>query len=123
MREEIRVELATATMQSLEEHMTELSLRQAEVFERLKEELAKVTRETTDTTVKNMVQEALRKRRKRDTDKLPAKVRSITEASSRRQATSNLDSIIWPLLNSGMTVRAIAAQAVTSTATVGSLKC
>jgi DNA-binding NarL/FixJ family response regulator len=33
--------------------------------------------------------------------------------------TQEIDEIVWPLLNTGMTVRAIAQQAGTSTATVG----
>jgi transposase len=51
-------------------------------------------------------------------------VRSITEAASRKQQTGGkgereIDKRIWPLLNSGMTVRAIAERVNTSTATVG----
>jgi len=50
-------------------------------------------------------------------------VRSITEAASRKRAaaggTQEVDKVIWPLLNTGMTVRAIATRANTSTATVG----
>ncbi len=52
-----------------------------------------------------------------------SKVRSITEAASRKRAAvggkQEIDKIIWPLLNTGMTVRAIATKANTSTATVG----
>jgi hypothetical protein len=51
------------------------------------------------------------------------KVRSTTEAASRKRAaaggTQEIDKVIWPLLNTGMTVRAIATRANTSTATVG----
>ncbi|HET8843008.1 MAG TPA: hypothetical protein VFN35_16210, partial [Ktedonobacteraceae bacterium] len=47
-------------------------------------------------------------------------VRPITEAPSRqRGSTQKIDKVIWPLLNTGMTVRAIALKANTSTATVG----
>lgn len=52
----------------------------------------------------------------------PSNVRSITEAASRKagyKGEREIDKIIWPLLNRGMTVRAIAEQANTSTATVG----
>src|SRR5258708_9732770 len=87
-------------------------------------------------TISETTETALRKRRSvsqaiRETKRVPhltavsPKVRSISEAAaSRRQAANvtaerEIDKVIWPLLDTGLSVRAIAAQANTSTATIG----
>jgi predicted transcriptional regulator len=47
----------------------------------------------------------------------PTKVRSITEAASRRRAVSDsqsTDKVVWPLLDAGQSVRAIASQTTIS---------
>ncbi len=52
----------------------------------------------------------------------PTKVRSITEAASRKLASGGereIDKIIWPLLDAGKSVRAIALQTTTSPGRVG----
>lgn len=73
-------------------------------------------------TVASTVETAMRKRVTVPTVS-SSKVRSITEAASRKRAATGgmpeIDKVIWPLLNTSMTVRAIAAKAETSTATVG----
>lgn len=52
----------------------------------------------------------------------PAKVRSITEAPSRKRKSGSeyeIDKIIWPLLDAGRSVRAIATQTTLSAGRVG----
>lgn len=81
-------------------------------------------------TVTAVVEAAVRERMSVPTERREAgrptgtvtspKVRSIAEA--RRQSGSGvreIDQVIWPLLEQGLSVRAIAARANTSTATVG----
>lgn len=77
-------------------------------------------------TVTTMVELEVRKQASRDAKRelrpsVPSpKVRSITEAPSRqRGGKREIDRVIWPLLNTGMSVRQIAREANTSTATVG----
>lgn len=118
MRREIVSQLNGSLSQYLNERLTELDGKQATAMAHLRDEQAALITET----VANAVETAVRKRAT-----VPAasssKVRSITEAASCKRAaaggTQEIDKVIWPLLNRSMSVRAIAAQANTSTATVG----
>ncbi|HEU5378660.1 MAG TPA: hypothetical protein VFV38_24835, partial [Ktedonobacteraceae bacterium] len=121
LRQEIVSQLDATLSQRLDERLTALDAKQAGAMAHLKEEQATMITET----VTSMVETALRKRA--NVSPIPVsspKVRSITDAASRKRATGNggereIDKVVWPLLNTGMSVRAIAAQAKTSTATVG----
>lgn len=120
LRQEIVSQLTANLSQALDERLTALDMKQTGAFVNLRDEQATLITET----VTNAIDTTLRKRavseRPRETKAIPSKVRSITEAPSRqRNGTQEIDKIIWPLLNTGMTIRAIALRANTSTATVG----
>ncbi len=132
MRQEVGSQLEANLSQRLDERLTMLDMKQADAMAHLKIEQAIMVSET----VTSMVETALQKRRSvprttRETNHAPpvpvasSKVRSISEAASRQRpvggsaAQQEIDKVIWPLLNSGLSVRAIAVQANTSTATVG----
>jgi F0F1-type ATP synthase assembly protein I len=128
LRQEIVSQLQATLSQSLDERLTKLDVKQAEAMARFKEEQTTVIRETNETIMATL-ETALRKRAvvsraDHETRKFPmtgisSKVRSISEAPSAKTAERDIDKVIWPLLNSGLTVRTIAKQANTSTATVG----
>jgi hypothetical protein len=94
--------------------------------QRMEEQVVPETTPTvTSETVMAMIEDALSKR-KRLTSTAQTKrmqnVPSLAEVIATRHPMSagkEIDQIIWPLLHTGMTVRAIATQAHTSTATVG----
>jgi hypothetical protein len=120
LRQEIVSQLNSSLSQYLSERLTELDMKQAAAMAHLRDEQATLIHET----VASAVETAIRKRAAVSTAPAPpSKVRSITEAASRKRAAAGgkqeIDKVIWPLLNTGMSVRAIAAQANTSTATVG----
>jgi hypothetical protein len=109
---------------SLSQRLTEVSARQDEALRQLRDEQTKALHETMD-TLTDLIEAALQKytvkretRQSRPTER-SSKVRSITDTPSRQRGTQEIDKVVWPLLNTGMTVRAIAAKANTSTATVG----
>lgn len=116
LRQEIVSQLDASLPQRLEERLTMLDMKQAGLITE---------------TVTSMVEKALQKRTiisaaSRETKSVPhppaasQKVRSIAEAAARKQTSEReIDKVIWPLLNTGISVRAIAAKANTSTATVG----
>ncbi|HZR39748.1 MAG TPA: hypothetical protein VFB12_06520 [Ktedonobacteraceae bacterium] len=120
MKQEIVSQLNASLSQYLNERLTELDMKQAGAFVHLRDEQAALIHETVTGAVETAVQ-------KRASVSPPAisspKVRSITEAASRKRTAAGgiqeIDKVIWPLLNTGKSVRAIAAQADTSTATVG----
>lgn len=103
----------------LNERLAELETKQARAMAHLKEDQAHLVRET----VTRVVEKAFQEHAVASPAPTSPKIRSITEAASRKRATSGgsqeIDKVIWPLLNSGLSVRAIASQANTSTATVG----
>lgn len=116
--------LEATLSQYLNERLTMLDMKQAGAMAHLRDEQAAIIRET----VTGMVETALQKYRRETRDALasteaPSKVRSITEAASRRRAasggTQEADRIIWPLLDSGLSVRVIAARTGISAGTVG----
>jgi hypothetical protein len=116
----LRQEIVSQLDATLDERLTALDMKQAGAMAHLKEEQATMIAET----VTGAVETALKKRASVSAPAVSSpKVRSITEAASRRRpaagGTQEIDKVIWPLLNIGMSVRAIAAQANTSTATVG----
>lgn len=91
-----------------------------------------VVTETTPTvtpeTVMAMIEAALQKRKRLSSamqTKHTQNVTSLAEAAATRRQSSQvpagkeIDQVIWPLLHTGMTIRAIATQAHISTATVG----
>lgn len=118
IRQEIVSQLYESLSQYLNERLAGLDMKQAVAMAHLKEEQETLIAETVTGTVETAM-------RKRATvpPALSPKVRSITEAASRKRAAAGgaqeIDKVVWPLLNSGMTVRAIAAKAETSAATVG----
>ena len=125
MQQKIVSHLEASLSQNLDERLTALDANQAEAFVRFKAEQTTALSETNEAIMANL-ETAVRRylRETRVSTPAPSNVRSITEATSRKQHTGNkgereIDKIIWPLLNSGMTVRAIADKADTSTATVG----
>ncbi len=120
MRDEMVNQLTTILSQRLNERLTELDTKQAGAMVRFKDEQMQAISEATETMMASF-ETAMRKHAM-----VPApspKVRSISEAPSRKRAAAGgrqeIDKVIWPLLNIGMSVRAIAAQANTSSATVG----
>jgi DNA-binding NarL/FixJ family response regulator len=71
-----------------------------------------------------MVETALKKRAAVPPPVSSPKVRSITEAASRKRAAAGtgkqeVDKVIWPLLDTGLSVRTIATQTTISAGTVG----
>lgn len=118
LRQEIVSQLEASLSLRLEERPTELDMKQTAGMAHLKEEQAALS----IGTVTEAVETALCKRTAVPAISSP-KVRSITEAASRKRATAGgereIDKVVWPLLNTGLSVRAIAAEANTSTATVG----
>lgn len=107
MKQEIVSHLEANLSQEIDERLTALDAKQAEVIARFKAEQTPAISET------------------REAIDIPpsSNVRSIIEAASRKQQMDGkgereIDKRIWPLLNSGMTVRAIAERANTSAATV-----
>lgn len=119
MRQEIVSQLTATLSQRIDTCFAALELKQAETVARLREEQTTMITET----VTNMVETALRERSFIPQAISSPKVRSIAEAASRKRAEvggmQEIDKVIWPLLATGMSVRQIAAQANTSTATVG----
>ena len=121
MQQAIVSQLEGTLSQSLDERLSGLDTKQAEAFARLKAEQVTSISETNEmimATLETALQKYVRKTR----HIAPSNVPSITEAISRKPGNKGehaIDKIIWPLLNSGMTVRAIAKRANTSTATVG----
>ena len=125
MQQKIVSHLEASLSQNLDERLTALDANQAEAFVRFKAEQTTALSETNEAIMANL-ETAVRRylRETRVSTPAPSNVRSITEVTSRKQHTGSkgereIDKIIWPLLNSGMTVRAIADKAETSTATVG----
>lgn len=118
LRQDIVSQLEANLSQYLNERLTELDMKQAGAMAHLKEEQVTMITET----VTSAVETAVRKRAIVPPVSSP-KVHSIAEAASCRRAAANgpqeIDKVSWPLLNAGMSVRAIAAQANISTATVG----
>lgn len=127
LQQEIVSQLEVSLSQRLNERLIELDIKQAEVMAHEKEkQVIMITEKVT-----RVVEEVLCKRGSapstlRETRRVPRssavspKVRSIAEVASRKQTGEReIDKIIWPLLNVGMSVRAIAAEANTSAATVG----
>jgi DNA-binding NarL/FixJ family response regulator len=98
LRQELVTEFETKLAQSLDERDSKLAERVTAAVE-----TAMQKRTTTPS-------------RERPPVPASSKVRSIADAPSRKQ---DIDKVIWPLLNSGLSVRAIATKANTSTATVG----
>jgi hypothetical protein len=104
-----------------------LDVKQAEAFAWLTTEQAiaiSETRETIMTTLETaLTLQTYMRETRQPTDSPPSSnVRSIIKAASRKKDNKgerDIDTIIWPLLNNGMTVRAIVERANTSTATVG----
>jgi hypothetical protein len=127
LRQEIISHLQHSLLQSLNEQFTELDLKQAAAIVHLKEEQTATITETITSVVEAVFQKSQAVSRERKSASCSAdfspKVRSITEAASRRSASTGgvqeIDKVIWPLLNTGLSVRAIAAKAEISTATVG----
>ncbi len=119
LQQEIVSQLEVTLSQRIDQCFTALDLQQAETVARLRDEQATMIPET----VTSMVEKALRERAAVPPSISSPKVRSITEAASRKRAApgggQEIDKVIWPLLNTGMSVRQIAAKANTSTATVG----
>jgi DNA-binding NarL/FixJ family response regulator len=118
LKREIVSQLNGSLSQHLDERLAELDAKQASAMARLKDEQATMITET----VTSMVEAGLRKRAAVPPAVSSPKVRSITEAASRKRATGEtqeIDKVIWPLLNTGLSVRAIAAKVNTSPATVG----
>ena len=121
MHQGIVTQLEASLSQRLDERLTMLDMKQADALARFKVEQTNAINETTE-TIMATVEMVLRKRaarETRDTSVPSSKVRSIADAPSHRTAERDIDKIIWPLLNSGLTVRAIAERAGISTATVG----
>jgi hypothetical protein len=124
MQQKVVLQFQATLSQQLEERLTMLDRKQAELIVQLQDEQAKVIHEIIE-TVRGMVETALQERA--NVSPVPVsspKVRSITEAASRKQATGGtggreIDKIVWPLLDAGLSTRVIASQANTSTATVG----
>jgi hypothetical protein len=127
MQQEIVSHLEANLSQEIDERLTALDAKQAEGRARFKAEQTPAISETSEaimatleTAVRTSVCET-----QQAIDRPPSSnVRSITEAASRKQQMGGkgereIDKRIWPLLNSGMTVRAIAERANTSAATVG----
>lgn len=84
----------------------------------------RITKQTE--TLTQMVETALAQRPPVEREPLPmvrtAKVRSITEAASHKRKSGSeyeIDKIIWPLLDAGQSVRAIAVQTTLSAGRVG----
>lgn len=120
MRDEIVNQLTTILSQRLDECLMELDMKQAGAMARFKDEQTQAISEATETMMVSLETTM----RKHATVPAPSpKVRSISEAPSRKRAAAGgrqeIDKVIWPLLTTGMSVRAIAAQVNTSTATVG----
>lgn len=103
----------------LNERLAELETKQAGAIAHLKEDQAHLVRET----VTGAVERAFQEHGTASPAPASPKIRSITEAASRKRTTTSgtqeIDKVIWPLLHSGLSVRVIASQANTSTATVG----
>lgn len=116
MRDEMVNQLTTI----LSQRLTELDTKQAGAMARFKDEQTQAISEATETM---MVSLETAKRKHATVPAPSPKVRSISEAPSRKRAAAGgrqeIDKVIWPLLTTGMSVRAIAAQVNTSTATVG----
>jgi DNA-binding NarL/FixJ family response regulator len=110
--------------QEIDERLTALDAKQAEVIARFKAEQTPAISETSEAimaTLETAVRTSVCETRQAIDRPPSSNVRSITEATARKtgKRERDIDKIIWPLLNSGMTVRAIAERANTSTATVG----
>ncbi len=118
MQQEVVSQLETNLSQNLDERLTMIDIKQADALARFKAEQTNAISETSE-TIMATVETALRKRAGRETTDTPSKVRSIADAPSRETGERDIDKIVWPFLNSGLTVRAIAERAETSTATVG----
>ena len=117
-KQEIVSQLKATLSQRIDERFTALDQKQADTVAHLREEQATMITET----VTSMVETALREQAAVLLAVSSPKVCSITEAPSRKRAAGGgqeIDKVIWPLLNTGMSVRQIAAQVNTSTATVG----
>jgi hypothetical protein len=111
VRQEITTQVEQILSQRTEEHV-------------VPETMPTVTPET----VMAMIEAAFQKRKRLSSTvqtKQTQHITSIAEAAATRRQSSKvpvgkkIDQIIWPLLHTGMTIRAIAIQAHTSTATVG----
>jgi predicted transcriptional regulator len=107
---------------ALEAMRTDMLNQLADTLSRQLEE--RITKQTE--TLTQMVETALATRppaeREAHPIERPTKVRSITEAASRRRAASgnqSIDKIIWPLLDAGQSVRTIASQTTISAGRVG----
>lgn len=124
VRQEVVSLLETSLSQNLDERLTALDIKQVEAFARFTTEQAIAISETQETimaALETAVRTSVRETQQARTP-APSNVRSITEAALRKTGNKGeheIDKIVWPLLNSGMTVRAIAHKANTSTATVG----
>lgn len=118
MRQEIVSQLTATLSQRIDTCFAALELKQAETVAHLREEQTTMITET----VTSMVETAEHERAAIPQAVSSPKVRSISEAASRKRAAGGgqeIDKIIWPLLTTGMSVRQIATKAKTSTATVG----
>jgi hypothetical protein len=107
-------QLEASLSQSIDERLMKLDAKQATAISE--------TNETIMATLETALRKNMRERRQPTDTSAPSNIRSLTEAASRKTSSKGereIDKVIWPLLNSGMTVRAIAEKANTSTATVG----
>jgi hypothetical protein len=121
VRQEIVSQLGATLSQHLDQRLAELDMRQTETMAHLRDEQAALIAET----VTSMIETAVRKRVPVSPPAVSSpKVRSITEATSRKRAPAGtgkqeIDKVIWPLLDTGLSVRTIAAQTTISAGTVG----
>ena len=111
--------------QCFEEHFAMLTAKQNETLRQIQEKQARLASETIE-TLTALIEMTRQKRTgasesaHKTKDTSSAKVRSIREAPSRKRSSEyEIDTVVWPLLNMGLTVRAVAAQVNISTATVG----
>jgi hypothetical protein len=120
VQQEIVSQLEASLSLRLDERLAEWDAKQDTALAHLKEEQATLMTET----VTNAVETATAGRQRASISPAVSspKVRSITEAASRKRVTGGpleIDKTIWPLLNTSLSVRQVAAKAQTSTATVG----
>lgn len=129
LHQEVMAQLVATLSQQQDERLTELDAKQAAAMNLLKAEQIQAIAEITETVLAPVG--AARKQRTpvspeasetRGTvaaDTHSSNMRFIAEAPSRKMAEREIDAVIWPLLDTGLSVRAIAAQTAISAGTVG----
>jgi hypothetical protein len=117
-KEDIEVLVTEMVDTILSQRLAEFSAQQDETLRRLHHETTETVTSLVETALQQRGGASERAHRTKDTSS--ANVRSITEAPSRKRGGEReVDKTVWPLLDAGLSVRAIAAQTPFSAGTVG----